>query len=108
MLTKDYYFDLPEELIAQEPSERRGEDRLLLIDKLTGAYEDHMMADFPSLIHPDSVIVVNNSKVRKARVYGESETGGIVEFLFLGMEEDGTWKCMVTKTKKQRNVASRL
>ena len=102
MLTKDYYFDLPEELIAQEPSERRGEDRLLLIDKLTGAYEDHMMADFPSLIHPDSVIVVNNSKVRKARVYGESETGGIVEFLFLGMEEDGTWKCMVTKTKKQR------
>lgn len=102
MLTKDYYFDLPEELIAQEPSERRGEDRLLLIDKLTGAYEDYMMADFPSLIHPDSVIVVNNSKVRKARVYGESETGGIVEFLFLGMEEDGTWKCMVTKTKKQR------
>ena len=106
MLTKDYYFDLPEELIAQEPAEKRGEDRLLLIDKNTGAYEDHMMSDFPSLIHPDSVIVVNNSKVRKARVYGEAETGGIVEFLFLGLEDDGCWKCMVTKTKKQRKGKS--
>ena len=102
MLTRDYYFDLPEELIAQEPSERRGEDRLLLLDRKERSFSDHMMGDFPSLIPQSSVIVVNNSKVRKARVYGESGTGGTVEFLFLSPEADGAWKCMVTKTKRQR------
>ena len=102
MLTKDYYFDLPPELIAQEPSERRGEDRLLLIDRKRGEFSDHMMSDFPSLLYKDSVIVVNNSRVRKARVYGVSDTGGTVEFLFLGQESDGAWKCMVTKTKRQK------
>ncbi len=102
MLTRDYYFDLPASLIAQEPSERRGDDRLLLIDRKTGSFSDHMMKDFPSLIHRDSVIVVNNSRVRKARVFGRSETGGTVEFLFLGREDDGAWKCMVTKAKRQK------
>ena len=102
MLTKDYYFDLPPELIAQEPSERRGDDRLLLLDRALGSFSDHMMEDFPSLIPSDSVIVVNNSKVRKARVYGTSETGGTVEFLFLSPECDGAWKCMATKTKRQK------
>ena len=102
MLTKDYYFDLPSELIAQEPSEKRGEDKLLLIDRKRGVYSDHMMGEFPSLLYKDSVIVVNNSRVRKARVFGVSETGGTVEFLFLGREDDGAWKCMVTKTKRQK------
>ena len=102
MLTRDYYFDLPSELIAQEPSEKRGEDRLLLIDRKMRTFSDLMMHDFPSLLYKDSVIVVNNSKVRKARVYGVSETGGTVEFLFLGREADGAWKCMVTKTKRQK------
>ena len=106
MLTRDYYFDLPPELIAQEPSEKRGEDRLLLIDRKSGKYTDCMMHDFPSLLYKDSVIVVNNSRVRKARVYAVSETGGTVEFLFLGKEADGAWKCMVTKTKKQRTGKS--
>ena len=101
MLTKDYYFELPPELIAQQPSERRGDDRLLLLDRKERTFTDYMMKDFPSLIPQDSVIVVNNSKVRKARVYGTAETGGIVEFLFLSPESDGTWKCMVTKTKRQ-------
>ena len=103
MLTRDYYFDLPPELIAQEPSERRGEDRLLLLDRAERSFSDFMMKDFPSLIPPSSVIVVNNSKVRKARVYGKADTGGIVEFLFLSPESDGAWKCMVTKTKRQKN-----
>ncbi len=102
MLTKDYYFDLPSELIAQEPSERRGDDRLLLLDRTTETFSDYMMKDFPSLIPQDSVIVVNNSKVRKARVYGTALTGGVVEFLFLSPETDGAWKCMVSKSKKQK------
>ena len=103
MLTKDFYFDLPDSLIAQEPSEKRGEDRLLVLDKNSGEYKDMMMSDFPSLLPENSVLVVNNSKVRKARTYAESvETGGVVEFLFLGKNGDGSWKAMVTKSKRQR------
>lgn len=104
MLTKDFYFDLPGSLIAQEPSEKRGEDRLLVLDKNSGEYKDMMMSDFPSLLPENSVLVVNNSKVRKARTYAESvETGGVVEFLFLGKNSNGSWKAMVTKSKRQKN-----
>ncbi len=102
MLTKDFYFDLPNELIAQEPSERRGEDRLLVLDKNTGRYIDSKMKDLPSFLSDDTVLVVNNSKVRKARTYGTAPTGGVVEFLFLGKNPDGSWKAMVTKSKKQK------
>lgn len=102
MLRTDYYFDLPEKLIAQFPSDKRGEDRLLLLDKHTGMTEDHVMSDFPLLLPENSILVVNNSKVRKARLYGESESGGIVEFLFLGENDNGSWNAMVTKSKRQR------
>ena len=102
MLTKDYYFDLPQKLIAQEPTERRGEERLLLLDRKSGAFEDHFMKEFPSLLPENSVLVVNNSKVRKARVFGETENGGIVEFLFLEERDDHSWNAMVTKSKKQK------
>lgn len=106
MLTKDFYFDLPDELIAQKPSERRGDDKLLVLDKNTGEYIDSIMHSFPGLLDSNSVLVVNNSKVRKARTYGESETGGIVEFLFLGENEDGSWNAMVSKSKKQKKGKS--
>lgn len=102
MLTRDYYFDLPGELIAQVPTDRRGEEKLLVLDKMSGEYRDMMMKDFPSLIEPGSVMVVNNSRVRKARCYGESETGGTVEFLFLEENADHSWNAMVSKAKRQR------
>ena len=102
MLTKDYYFNLPDELIAQYPSSERGCDRLMLLDRYTGEFSDHMVSDFPSLLDPDSVIVVNNSKVRKARTFATSESGGNVEFLFLSENNDGSWNCMVSKAKRQR------
>ena len=102
MLTRDYYFDLPQELIAQEPVARRGDERLLVLDRKTGEYRDMMMRDFPSLIDPSSVLVVNNSRVRKARVYASTESGGRVEFLFLEENEDHSWNAMVTKSRKQK------
>ncbi len=103
MLTKDFYFDLPESLIAQEPTEKRGDDRLLLLDKNTGKYEDHMIKDFPSLLKENSILVVNNSKVRKARVYGKNkDSEGIVEFLFLGENDDSSWNAIVSKAKRQK------
>jgi S-adenosylmethionine:tRNA ribosyltransferase-isomerase len=100
--TKDFDFDLPDELIAQTPADKRGEDRLLVLDRKTGEYTDTLISKFVDLIDSDSVLVVNNSRVRKARVYATSETGGKVEFLFLEEMEDHSWNCMVTKAKKQR------
>ncbi len=102
MLTKDFFFELPEELIAQTPSEKRGEDRLLVMDRTSGMVVDATMGDFPSFIDEGSLLVVNNSKVRKARLYGESESGGKVEFLFLEEQLDHSWKVMTNKLKKQR------
>ena len=103
MLTRDFYFDLPQSLIAQEPSAKRGDDRLLLLDRFTGKYEDHMMSDFPQLLHENSILVLNNSKVRKARVYAKSlNSSGIVEFLFLGENTNGSWKAIVSKAKRQK------
>lgn len=102
MQTKDFYFDLPEELIAQEPSDKRGNDRLLFLDKITGENKDCTIQDFPSLLDENTVLIVNNSKVRKARTFAKTEHGGTVEFLFLEENEDNTWNAMVTKSKKQR------
>lgn len=102
MQTKEFYFDLPAELIAQNPSEKRGEDRLLLMDRASGEYKDLTIRDFPSLLEEGSVLVVNNSKVRKARTYAHTEGGGEVEFLFLEENEDFSWKCMCNKNKKQK------
>ncbi|MCR5732602.1 MAG: tRNA preQ1(34) S-adenosylmethionine ribosyltransferase-isomerase QueA [Sphaerochaetaceae bacterium] len=102
MLTKEYYFELPPELIAQEPVERRGDEKLLLLNKNTGLFEDKVMKDFPSLLDENSILVVNNSKVRKARCFGKTEFGGLVEFLFLEENEDHSWICMISKSKKQK------
>ena len=102
MLTKDYYFELPEHLIAQYPSSERGNDRLMLLNRFTGEFDDYMIKDFPSLLDPDSVLIVNNSKVRKARTYAVSESGGLVEFLFLSENQDSSWNCMVSKAKRQK------
>ncbi|MDY4609440.1 MAG: tRNA preQ1(34) S-adenosylmethionine ribosyltransferase-isomerase QueA [Sphaerochaetaceae bacterium] len=102
MKTKEFSFDLPEDLIAQTPADRRGTSRLLVIDRSTGEWTDSSMSDFPLFLEPGSLLVVNNSRVRKARVYGESDTGGRVEFLFLEENLDHSWQTMVTKSKKQR------
>ncbi len=102
MKTKEFSFDLPDELIAQTPADKRGNSRLLMLNRSTGRVTDTFMSEFPQLLTRDSLMVINNSKVRKARVYGESESGGKVEFLFLEELFDHTWKAMVTKSKKQK------
>ncbi|WP_332446942.1 tRNA preQ1(34) S-adenosylmethionine ribosyltransferase-isomerase QueA [Sphaerochaeta sp.] len=101
MTIKEFSFDLPEHLIAQTPADRRGEDRLLVLQKQDGSFIDEQMHNFAAYLDPGSLLVVNNSKVRKARVYGISDTGSRVEFLFLEENIDHSWNVMVTKTKKQ-------
>lgn len=106
MLTRDYYFDLPENLIAQVPVEHRGDEKLMYLNKRSGEYKDLAMKDIVSLLDSSCVMVVNNSKVRKARCYGMSDTGSRVEFLFLYENEDHTWTAMTSKARKQKKGKS--
>ena len=105
MKTSHFSFELPEELIAQYPSDNRGESRLMMLNRADGAVSHHGINDLPSLLPEGSLMVFNNSRVRKARIYGESESGGRVEFLLLKplFEEPGCcWLAMATKSKKQK------
>ncbi|MCQ2576941.1 MAG: tRNA preQ1(34) S-adenosylmethionine ribosyltransferase-isomerase QueA [Treponema sp.] len=105
MRTQDFYFDLPEELIAQHPSGVRGQDKLMKLGRIDGSVEDHMMDDLPDLIEPNTLMIFNNSRVRRARVYGIKEsTGREIEFMFLNQidKECRVWNVMVKNAKKQK------
>lgn len=105
MKTSDFNFELPEELIAQHPSGVRGQDKLMLLNRQTGEFEHHMMDDLPDLITPDTLMIFNNSRVRRARVYGIKETTGReCEFMFLNTidKECCIWNTMVKGAKKQK------
>jgi S-adenosylmethionine:tRNA ribosyltransferase-isomerase len=81
MQTSDFHFDLPEELIAQHPPEQRGDSRLLHVDGATGSLHDRHFSDLPALLEPGDLLVFNNTRVMKARLFGTKETGGRVEIL---------------------------
>ncbi len=105
MKTSDFYFDLPEELIAQHPSGVRGQDKLMLLNRESGVVEHFMMDDLPDLIPQNALMIFNNSKVRRARVYGIKETTGReTEFMFLNTidKECTVWNVMVKNAKKQK------
>lgn len=102
MKTKTFSFDLPEELIAQEPVRKRGTSRLMQLDRSSGKISHYHISDLSELLPSDSLLVLNNSRVRKARLFGLTENGGKVEFLLLSQNENGVWKCMVSKAKKQK------
>jgi S-adenosylmethionine:tRNA ribosyltransferase-isomerase len=81
MQRSDFRFDLPPELIAQRPLPERGASRLLVVDGLTGEYRDRMFAHLPSLLHPEDLLVFNDTRVLPARLFAQKETGGRVEIL---------------------------
>jgi S-adenosylmethionine:tRNA ribosyltransferase-isomerase len=103
MKTADFSFELPGHLIAQFPPDKRGSSRLMLLDRKTGKSSHHQIGDLPSLLAPGSLLVFNNSRVRKARLLAVSEgIGTPVEFLLLKKLDDQTWKTMVQRTKRRR------
>jgi len=102
MKIRDFSFELPQELIAQNPPEERGTARLMVLNRETETIEHLSMQDFPDLIEPGTLVIFNNSRVRKARVYARTETGGKVEFFFLEQVDERRWKCMVSRAKKQK------
>jgi len=97
----DFYFDLPEELIAQDPLEDRSSSRLLVIDKNTGKTQHRVFKDIIEYLNPGDCLVLNNTKVIPARLYGEREgTGGQVEVLLLKRGEGDVWETLVRPGKK--------
>ena len=101
--TADYYFDLPQELIAQDPLLRRDECRLLTVDKKTGEVEHHVFSEIINYLEPGDCLVLNNTKVIPARLLGvKEETGAAVEILLLKRRGADLWECLVKPGKKLR------
>ena len=106
MKTHDFYFDLPQELIAQTPIERRDASRLLVLDKETGAWEHRHFFDLPEYLHPGDCLILNDSRVLPARLLGQRlPGGGACEVLLLIDRGDKTWECLVRPGKKMRKGA---
>ena len=101
MKTSDFYYDLPEELIAQDPLDDRASSRLLVLDKETGATRHMHFFDLPTLLGPGDCLVLNDSRVLPARLLGHREpTGGAVEVLLLIDRGDKVWECLVRPGRK--------
>ena len=105
MKTSDFNFELPEELIAQTPLERRDSSRLLTLDKNTGAVGHHHFYDLPDFLRPGDCLVLNDSRVLPARLIGHRPTGGTCEVLLLVHRGEGCWECLVRPGKKLRTGA---
>lgn len=102
MKKSDFYFDLPEELIAQTPIQQRDHSRLLVMNKETGALEHKHFFDLPEYLRPGDCLVLNNSRVLPARLIGARATGGSVELVLLRDLGEGRWECLSRPGRKTR------
>ena len=101
--TSDFYFDLPQELIAQDPLEDRSASRLLVLHRETGAVEHHTFKEITQFLRPGDCLVLNNTKVLPARLLGTKEdTGAAIEVLLLKRREKDVWDTLVKPGKKAR------
>lgn len=103
MKVTDYYFDLPQEQIAQDPLEDRSSSRLLVLDKETGEYSHHVFREITEFLKPGDCLVLNNTKVIPARLFGEKEgTQAKIEILLLKRKENDVWETLVKPGKKAK------
>ena len=100
MKTSDFRFELPEELIAQTPLERRDASRLMLLDKKTGEVRHSVFSRLPDYLRSGDCLVMNDSRVLPARLLGRRATGGAVEVLLLRDLGDGVWECLTRPGRK--------
>ena len=101
MKLQDFYYDLPEELIAQHPAEKRDECRLLVLDKETGKIEHKIFKDIVQCISPNDCLVINETRVIPARLYGRrEEKEEKIEMLLLKDLGDEKWEVLVKPGKK--------
>lgn len=104
MNLNEFDYELPKELIAQDPLEDRSSSRLLVLDKKTGALEHRIFREIPELLRPGDCLVLNNTKVIPARLIGARESGGAVEVLLLKLipGQENSWETLVKPGKKAR------
>ncbi len=103
MKVSDFYFELPEELIAQYPLEKRDSSRLMVLDKKTGEIEHRKFHDILEYLNEGDTLVLNNTRVLPARLIGEKEeTGGKIEFLLLKRIEGDKWECLAKPGRKAK------
>ena len=106
MKTSDFNFDLPQELIAQTPIERRDASRMLVLDKATGAWEHRHFFDLPEYLRSGDCLILNDSRVLPARLLGQRlPGGGACEVLLLIDRGEKTWECLVRPGKHLRKGA---
>ena len=103
MKTSDFYYDLPEELIAQDPLLDRSSSRLMVLDRATGQVSHHIFKEIIDYLNPGDCLVINNTKVIPARLYGVKEdTGAHIELLLLKRQSGDVWETLVKPGKKAR------
>ncbi len=102
MRTKDFYFDLPESQIAQTPLEKRDQSKLMYMDKKSGDIDHRIFSDIIDILKDGDCLVLNNTRVLPARIFGIKDTGATVEFLLLKQVELDTWECLAKPGKKAK------
>ena len=103
MKTSDFYYDLPEELIAQEPLKKRDESRLMVLDKTNGEIKHKHFYDIVDMIKPGDALILNDTRVLPARLYGVKEgTGGAIEFLLLNKHSLDTWEVILKPGRRAK------
>jgi S-adenosylmethionine:tRNA ribosyltransferase-isomerase len=103
MKTSDFYYDLPQELIAQEPIEKRDCSRLMVLDKINGQIEHKHFYDIVDMINPGDTLILNDTRVIPARLYGVKEdTGGAIEFLLLNKKSLDTWEVILKPGRRAK------
>lgn len=103
MKTSDFYYDLPENLIAQTPVEPRNASRLMVLHRKNGSIEHRVFKDLAEYLNPGDCLVLNDTRVIPARIYGvKEETGAVVEFLLLSQKENDAWECLCKPGKRAK------
>ena len=102
MKTKDFWYDLPEELIAQTPLEKRDTSRLCVLDRITGEVSHKHFYDILDYLRPGDCLVMNDSRVLPARLLGHRPTGGAVEVLLLRDLGEKKWECLCKPGRKMQ------
>ena len=102
MLVADFDYNLPKELIAQQPLARRDASRMLVLERETGKVHDAMFSDIGQWLRKGDLLVLNNTKVIPARVFGKLPTGGTLELLLLRQLEPGVWEALARPSRKAR------
>ena len=103
MKTSDFFYELPQALIAQTPVEPRDSSKLLILNKNDGSTEHRIFRDLTDYLNPGDCLILNDTRVIPARIYGvKKETGAVVEFLLLKQMENNVWECLCKPGKRAK------